>query len=418
MTELAVEIPEILYPTWLERASVLLAEPDPGPTKWLIENIIVDQALTATVGRWKTTKTYWNLDAAISIVTGRPFLDAYQVPEPGPVIIVLEESGRAALWRRLDSLARGRAIDRDQLGELHTAANKRVKLDDAAWQQDLVAAGKELQPRMILLDPLARMKAANRQENEQSDMGILIDFMRYLRDETGAAVNWTHHTGHQGEHMRGASDLESVWETRLGFKKDGNSITVTPEHREAEPTDPIGYRLVWDETSRTISLKETESKDITTAGLIKDHLLHHPKSRARDIAKGIAVRATDVERVLAELTADGTLIKGRSGAVDKLGRPLRDEVYSLNHDLRDGASQTPIFALPRDEPPAPSHVPDEPQPEHGANGSTTPEIARPDTGTNQDDPLTRLRELVARPTPVGGTPGTSHREDADDDIPF
>jgi hypothetical protein len=41
---------------WLIDAANLLAEPDPGPTPWLVENLIVDSALVACVGRWKTTK--------------------------------------------------------------------------------------------------------------------------------------------------------------------------------------------------------------------------------------------------------------------------------------------------------------------------------------------------------------------------
>ena len=45
--------------SWLVRGSDLLAEPDPGPTPWLVDGLIVDQALVAAVGRWKTTKSYW-----------------------------------------------------------------------------------------------------------------------------------------------------------------------------------------------------------------------------------------------------------------------------------------------------------------------------------------------------------------------
>ena len=43
-------------------------------------------------------------------------------------------------------------------------------------------------------------------------MAALIEFLRILRDETSAAVAFVHHTGHQGEHMRGSSDLESAFQ--------------------------------------------------------------------------------------------------------------------------------------------------------------------------------------------------------------
>src|SRR5205809_1058849 len=43
---------------WLVDAAELLAEPDPGPTPWLVDELIVDRAIVAAVGRWKTTKSY------------------------------------------------------------------------------------------------------------------------------------------------------------------------------------------------------------------------------------------------------------------------------------------------------------------------------------------------------------------------
>lgn len=109
---------------WLIDAADLLAEPDPGPTPWLVEDLIVDQALLAAVGQWKTTKSYGLLDVAISIVTGRPAFGQLEIPEPGPVVFVIEESGRAALWRRLDALTRGRAIPREELRGLHLSLHR------------------------------------------------------------------------------------------------------------------------------------------------------------------------------------------------------------------------------------------------------------------------------------------------------
>jgi hypothetical protein len=103
---------------FFECARDLLAEPDPGPTPWLVQDLIVDQALTAVVGRWKTMKSYALLDIAISIVTGTPWLGRLPVKTkpmrphslPYAVVLVLEESGRTALRRRLDSLCRGRGL--------------------------------------------------------------------------------------------------------------------------------------------------------------------------------------------------------------------------------------------------------------------------------------------------------------------
>src|SRR5262249_34150578 len=156
--------------------------------------------------------------------------------------------------RRLDALCRGRGIDVDELIDLHVAANVRARLDDAAWQNDLLDVGRDLRPRLFVFDPLARMKAPGLEENDQAAMATLIEFVRELRDDSGAAVAFVHHTGHNGGHMRGSSDLESVWETRLAWERDGQSplVTIRSEHREAEASEPIQYRIAWDHDTRSM----------------------------------------------------------------------------------------------------------------------------------------------------------------------
>lgn len=290
--------------SWLVRGSDLLAEPDPGPTPWLVENLIVSRALVAMVGRWKTTKSYAALELLVSIATGTPAFGSLVIPTPGPVIYVCEESGRAALWRRLDALCRGRAIDRDALDGLFLAANQRVKLDDAGWQAELVAQGRELQPRLFLFDPLARMKAAAREENAQTDMAPLIEYLRELREETSAGVAFVHHTGHSGDHMRGSSDLESAWETRLQWERAGGSpeVKIEAEHREAETSQPIRYRISWDAATRTIRFPLIADDTIAR---VNAYLAEHPDASANDVDKALPGNRKQVLAAVREARSAG-----------------------------------------------------------------------------------------------------------------
>ena len=317
--------------TWLLDAADLLAEPDPGPTPWLLEGIVVDEAITAVVGRWKTTKSWAMLEAAVSIATGTPAFGAVAVPEPGPVVYVIEESGRRALWRRLDALCRGRAIRPDELrGRLLLAPNERVKLDDPAWQATLLETGLGVRPRAFIFDPLARMKAADREENEQTGMAPVIEFLRVLRDETNAAAMFVHHTGHQGEHMRGSSDLESAWESRLTFKRDGDSglVTVTAAHREEEDSETLVYRLDFHRETRTMRLRPSVPP---LAERIIDHLRDHGPMGATELAKAIETRRSDVDRTLLTLEASGTTHRAPSGKRDAMGRLIPAKVWHLSN---------------------------------------------------------------------------------------
>jgi hypothetical protein len=288
---------------WLIDAADLLGEPDPGPTPWLVDGLIVDQALAAVVGKWKTTKSWGMLEVAISIATGSPAFGAAAVTEPGPVVYVIEESGRHALWR--------------------------VKLDDPDWQQRLLKLGHEIRPRAFIFDPLARMKDARREENDQTGMAPVIEYLRLLRDETQAAALFVHHTGHSGEHMRGSSDLESVWESRLAFKRDTDNgiVTVKAEHRDEESSDTVVYVLDWHHETRTMRLRPTVPP---LAERIIDHLRDNGPMGATELAKGIETRRQDVDRVLAVLEEAGTTRRAPSDKPDATGRHNPAKVWHLN----------------------------------------------------------------------------------------
>ena len=417
-------------PSWLVDGADLLAEPDPGPTPWLVEGLIVDQALTAAVGRWKTTKSYALLDVCISIATGRPAFGHLEIPNPGPVVFINEESGRAALHRRLDALCRGRAIDPEELrGRLYLAANARIKLDDAGdpdgatvgWQTHLLELGRELRPRLFVFDPLARMKGAARDENAQNAMAGVVEFLRDLREETGAGVLFVHHTGHQGSNMRGSSDLESVWESRLSWNRDGQSplIELAAEHREVEASEPLQYRIGWDHDTRSMRFELVQQHDANTPSLeeqITAWVEQNPGRKIDEIAKGVETRADVVRAAVKEMVAAQQLRLHRSGKRDRLDRQVRDEVYSPpwndeNHeqtaldDLDGGASQHPPEQTPGTRHGTHHHETGHTRTsQNGESPETlagTETVARPNTGTDQDAPHTGHRGSVARPTPLG-----------------
>ena len=84
--------------------------------------------------------------------------------------------------------------------------------------------------------PIARLRRAGLDENSQREYAVVIEAMRDIA-RTQRRRHLGRPTGHTGENMRGTSGLESVSECRLR-KRDGNTVTVNSEHREAEPGDP------------------------------------------------------------------------------------------------------------------------------------------------------------------------------------
>jgi len=311
--------------------------------------------LIAAVGPWKSTKTYALLDLAISVATGQPAFGALAIPEPGPVVYVLEESGRAALWRRLDQLCRGRAVPPEHLRELHVSTNARVKLDDPEWQARLIETAQRIGPRLIVFDPLARMKAATRNENEQTAVAAVIDFWRQLRDETGAAVALVHHQGHHGPQMRGSSDLESVWETRLTWARDEATIRLTADHREAETSPAIEYRLAFDEETRTMRLALVEDEVVTA---VREYLAQHPGTPANEIVRVIGAKRTrvlDAVRMIRPTGSGspeppGTTTLAETGSGVEVSNPLKGVGTTPTEPVGSTGSDTPEPSVEDDRP--------------------------------------------------------------------
>ncbi len=336
---------------FLESAADLLGEPDPGPTPFLVEGLIVDHSIAAEQGPPKVGKTWIALETATSVVTGLPAFGQFATLK-GPAIIILEESGRAALHRRLDALARGRAIKPDQLRDLHFAANRRVRLDDPKWRERILADAGKIKPRLVIFDPLVRLKGAGTSENDQGEMAHVLDFLRDLRDALEAAVLFVHHTGHGGTHLRGTSDLEGYWESKLSLAANPDGTTeVTAEHREAEATEPFQFRQAWDQhgSVRLAIVEDGRTQQLREA--ITAHVREHPGEHADGIAKAVHKRAADVRAQLSELENAGTLYRQASEYPDKAGRPKRRATWFPTPQAKEQPSVgVPNHRTPNEQP--------------------------------------------------------------------
>ncbi|MEV7491451.1 AAA family ATPase [Streptomyces anulatus] len=93
----------------------------------------------------------------------------------------------------------------------------------------LIEAMRRLQPAMIVIDTQARVSVGV-EENSNTELGIVIERMDDLRRATEACVLLIHHTGHIGEHGRGASAAKGALQSEMHVSKKGDNaknIVVT-----------------------------------------------------------------------------------------------------------------------------------------------------------------------------------------------
>jgi hypothetical protein len=237
----------------LESLADLLRQPDPGPKPMLVEGFAAAKAVVEVLGPYKGGKTWVVLEIAAAVASGRPAFGELAV-QSGPVVLILEEASKEDLQRRMGMLGRGWAQEPEAFESIHYSANQRIRLDDPKCRAWLLSETEQIRPALTITEPLVRLKGADTDENDQRSIGRILDFFGEVRDRSGGAVLFAHHSGHYGNHSRGSSDIEAMWESKIVIDRRNGKRYIRAEHRDAEPSDEFGLRLDFDEDTRSVRL--------------------------------------------------------------------------------------------------------------------------------------------------------------------
>lgn len=202
-------------------------------------------SLTADVG---TMKTWAMLDASISVAIGEPIWGRFPVPDPGPVIYLDEECGRAEITRRLTMLVKARGINPDL--PLRVNCFGGYLLDDPnsleALKRDLSSIG----PCLVILDSLIRFHTQD--ENSSQGMAVVSGALRSLSQDVGTAVISITHprklsmvSNEALERVRGSKEIPAGLDVCLFGRPlaDGSLVVETAKMRHGERPVPFALRL-------------------------------------------------------------------------------------------------------------------------------------------------------------------------------
>jgi hypothetical protein len=339
---------------WARNAAKLLRQPDPGPTSFLVDELLVEESIFGIGGQWKVGKTWLALELILATTGARPAFGRYRAQQPGPVLAVFEESGQVALVRRFRALRKGYEIDNRRfdraLSKLRVAANVGVRLTDPAWQQTLLHAARPGRFRLILFDPFVRMKG-DADENRQVEIAPALDFLRELREHSGAAVGFVHHSGYEGTHFRGTSDLEGYWESKLtiaGKPGSGGPFTLRAEHREAETTAELKYRVSGSNEGRWVRLVPTTSVSVEEHRRDEVHAFveEKPGHTGVEIATALKRNRAAVADDLKRLKQEGLVFFSQPGSPEYPSGEVGEDGRSHNRKEWFSCSRSPKRSSP------------------------------------------------------------------------
>lgn len=186
----------------------MLLKISPPPRRWLLQDMLPMGIVGMIVAPGGTGKSQLVLQLGVSVASGAPLCELWEVGEQGTALLLLAEDEMAEVHRRLDCIVAELSPDHPALtsslrqrlriksmvasNNLMTSANKNggVAPTDYVDRLLLTVAGiPDL--KLIVIDPASRFRGGN--ENSADDVTRFIEELERLREATGATVLVCHH---------------------------------------------------------------------------------------------------------------------------------------------------------------------------------------------------------------------------------
>ncbi len=261
-------IDRALFP--LQRLSELSLEED----EWLVDRLFQADSLALVYGKPGVGKSFWVLDVALSIATGKSFNG--HITKGGPVIYLAGE-GRKGILKR--SIAWGMHHGVDVANSPFFLAGRPFDLIDASSVGAVLEAvdyhTHGIAPKVVVIDTLARNFGVG-DENKTSDMGAVIRNADIIRTKYNCLVVIVHHSGHgEGDRARGSSSLKAAMDFEYNVSQDEQSEILTVKNtrmKDGQRPKDMHYKLEDVDLGRSYSWGEA----MTSAVLIPQSLEKKP----------------------------------------------------------------------------------------------------------------------------------------------
>ncbi len=216
-------IPVIDAGEWLETP-----EPSPEPVLkgWLDRG---DHGFI--VGASKMRKTFFTLQLAVSMATGRGFL-GFGIEKPLKVLYLQFEVTKAHFQRRLEAMARAMMIDKEQLKGRLMIANMRGLADDCKTEQAIRRAIKASGPAVVVIDPV--YKLIDGDESDQKTAKEFVAELDRLGHDTGAAIVGVFHTPKLGRDTAARRAIDAAAGSGVFGRAVDSQFVLSPHEKGPE----------------------------------------------------------------------------------------------------------------------------------------------------------------------------------------
>jgi hypothetical protein len=256
----------------------------PPPMTWALEGVVPRTGLTFVIGSPKSAKSVLTLTMALAISGGLRQLWNREVGLSGTVLIVQQEGSRESLHRRMTQLAGFYGIPLS-FGAVRIVHREALKLDDLNDQLALSELIAEIEPVLVLLDPLARLTRI-RDENDAAGWGRVLDYLNDLAAERAVVV--VHHSRKtlggriRATDARGSSALHAAVDATVCIWSEGDeSRKVEVESRDGDGLTRFALKFAERGSVATLAIpwaEATSPDGVIPNGVLLDELETAPGS--------------------------------------------------------------------------------------------------------------------------------------------
>ena len=314
--------------------------------EFLIEGLLLEQAIHSWHGPAGAGKTWLALEAALSIAGGRDFLGHFPTgAHPRRVLIIDQESHPGQLADRLRQLLRDDPTADTARQHIGIVVPSGLTVDSdpenpASGYNILRGFIEAHKPELIILDSFTRIHAGT--ENDAGSMADVNARIRTLRDEFGCAVLIIDHVtkipaesagSNPGVRLRGSTEKLAAIDAGMLIERGMDGIVCDPSSkaRYTEALPPFTVELVTTERGG-LALRYGAEKKKEEASTARDvmmaiHELEAQTGRegatAVELAGYLGVSQSTVTRHCNVLLKSSLLITAARPTTQKGGRPAR-----------------------------------------------------------------------------------------------
>ena len=243
-----------------------------GPVEkidWMLDGIIQRGANGFIAAPPKGSKSFCTADMLLALATGTEWL-GFQVPRPVRCGLVSREDHYALTGWRLKALMRGRGLRATELSWLDNlfvntrAQTANFSLQNPSDMRELLAEVKDRKLEFVVLDVLNVLHSAD--ENDNTEMRMVLNQCRRIQDESGASVGIIHHYnkdlgGSITQRLRGASAISGYAEWMIGLTMADEEQRIRKmefEMKAGPPPEPIYFVIDSDKEAGTAKLRRVQ----------------------------------------------------------------------------------------------------------------------------------------------------------------